>query len=243
MALTSAAAAGTPPAPATSLPENTINGVIHLLHQLLSYPYNLSPKDVTSLLTTHTQNLSPLSLPTAASLLAGDGASSTAAVSAVSGAAYHQPSYLSEEKLKTTNCRSSPPNYVVVNKLVEEGRSKIWPAGSLEERVQNLVKTWEMELLHKANPEDYITVDAETIILVNGMLMSFGILHWGYREGPFKGHDPSGELVQFFGTAIFELGEHSKTVKVEFFFDRGELLAGLIKVKSSDGSTGCPFMS
>ncbi|KAG8366575.1 hypothetical protein BUALT_Bualt17G0094200 [Buddleja alternifolia] len=56
------AAAGTPPETVTSLPETTINGVLHLLHQLLSSPYNLSPKDVASLLTTNTQNLSSLFL-------------------------------------------------------------------------------------------------------------------------------------------------------------------------------------
>ncbi|KAG8389803.1 hypothetical protein BUALT_Bualt01G0016500 [Buddleja alternifolia] len=229
------------------------------------------------------------------------------ATSAVVGDKYR--SYLTEEDLKTTNWRSGPPNYDFVNKLFEEGRTKIWPAGSLEERVQNLVKTWEMELVHKASPEDYKTLDAEKFILgVNGKryytleeakkvgggynvflqtslpaplrlynpdeetfdssqkaftttfprgfaieilqvysgppLIAFKFRHWGYMEGPFKGHDPTGELVEFFGTAVFELDEHSKMVKVEFFFDRGELLAGLTKGKTSDGSsTGCPFMS
>ena len=37
---------------------------------------------------------------------------------------------------------------------------KVWPAGSLEEKVQNLVKTWEMELFHKVNIEDFKTLDA-----------------------------------------------------------------------------------
>ena len=29
--------------------------------------------------------------------------------------------------------------------------------------------------------------------------------HWGYMEGPFKGHAPTGEMVQLFGMAIFEV--------------------------------------
>lgn len=29
--------------------------------------------------------------------------------------------------------------------------------------------------------------------------------HWGYMEGPFKGHEPTGEMVQLFGMAIFEV--------------------------------------
>lgn len=29
--------------------------------------------------------------------------------------------------------------------------------------------------------------------------------HWGYMEGPFKGHAPTGELVEVYGMAIFEV--------------------------------------
>lgn len=38
---------------------------------------------------------------------------------------------------------------------------QIWPPGSLEEQVQNLVKTWEMEIFHKTNPKDYKTLDPD----------------------------------------------------------------------------------
>lgn len=27
--------------------------------------------------------------------------------------------------------------------------------------------------------------------------------HWGYMEGPFKGHAPTGEKIEFYGMAIF----------------------------------------
>ncbi|KAG8379591.1 hypothetical protein BUALT_Bualt07G0104800 [Buddleja alternifolia] len=79
------AAASTPPAAATPLSDSAVNGVIQLLHQLLSAPYNLSPKDVASLLTTNTPNLSSLSLQTAAPLVAEN--SSAAADSAISAIA------------------------------------------------------------------------------------------------------------------------------------------------------------
>jgi hypothetical protein len=36
---------------------------------------------------------------------------------------------------------------------------KIWPPGSLEEKVQRLVKSWEMEIFHKTNIDDFKTLD------------------------------------------------------------------------------------
>ncbi|XP_059629674.1 pathogen-related protein-like [Cornus florida] len=73
--------------------------------------------------------------------------------------------------------------------------------------------------------------------------------HWGFMEGPFKGHSPTGELVEFYGMGIFELDEESKIVKVELFFDRGELLGGLMKGGASSDSvsadaisSNCPFL-
>ncbi|RVW85047.1 Pathogen-related protein [Vitis vinifera] len=207
------------------------------------------------------------------------------ASSVVEGDKYR--SYLSGDDEKNTEWRyGAPPNYDVVNKLFEEGRTKIWPAGSLEEKVQNLVKTWEMEIFHKTNPNEYKSLDPKkyTFSLNGGynplMLTSlpeklrvynpadetaqtshlafttafprgfaleilhvytgppvivYKFRHWGFVEGPFKGHAPTGEMVEFFGMAVFELDEHMKIVKVEFFYDRGELLGGLLKGTAMDG--------
>ncbi|KAM0013901.1 putative NTF2-like domain superfamily protein [Helianthus debilis subsp. tardiflorus] len=223
--------------------------------------------------------------------------------------------FMSGESEKNTTWKLGvPPNFDVVNKLFEEGRTKIWPTGSLEEQVQNLVKTWEMELFHKMKPQDFKTVDVTKLTFsVNGQkpltpkgvakigggynmflqtslpqnlrmydsseetvdtahklftttfprgfaveilqvysgppVIAYKFRHWGYMEGPFKGQPPTGELVELFGVCTMELDENFKIVKVEFFYDRGELLAGLIKGASAttlDSTTGgessaCPF--
>lgn len=45
----------------------------------------------------------------------------------------------------------------------------MWPKGSLEEVVENLVKTWEMELSHKTKVTDFKTIDQDKFcISVNG---------------------------------------------------------------------------
>lgn len=60
--------------------------------------------------------------------------------------------------------------------------SQVWPAGSLEEYVQNLVKTWEMELVHKANPDQYKSFDHKKCVLgVNGTCIS--LLFSCYKNG------------------------------------------------------------
>ncbi|XVF39124.1 hypothetical protein PTKIN_Ptkin01aG0010300 [Pterospermum kingtungense] len=222
--------------------------------------------------------------------------------------------YLHGDSEKNTKWRfGAPPNFDVVNKLFEEGRTKIWPPGSLEEKVQNLVKTWEMELFHKISPDDCKSVNLEKFtISVNGRkpltleevrkigggynnflqtslpehlrvynpaeetadsshvafttafprgfaleviqvysgppVIVYKFRHWAYMEGPFKGHAPTGELVEFYGISILEVDEQMKVLKVEFFFDRGELLGGLTKGDKLGSGTGepvastCPFL-
>ncbi|KAM7514714.1 hypothetical protein LguiA_004297 [Lonicera macranthoides] len=221
-------------------------------------------------------------------------------------------SFIYGEEEKNTKWRyGAPPNYDVVNKLFEEGRTKIWPPGSLEEKVQHMVKTWEMEMFNKLCFDDYKTVDPkkyrfslngrkgvtleekrklgggynsfmqtslpeefrcynpaeETIdsahmaftkafprgfaleilqVYSGPPVITYKFRHWGFKEGPFKGHAPTEEMVELYGMSVFELDENSKIVKVEFFFDRGELLGGLMKGSFSDTSTSamtsCPFL-
>ncbi|KAB2040440.1 hypothetical protein ES319_D02G083400v1 [Gossypium barbadense] len=70
--------------------------------------------------------------------------------------------------------------------------------------------------------------------------------HWGYNEGPFKGHAPTGDLVEFYGVAIYQ-DEGMKIGRVELFYERGELLGGLLKGAAIDSSameaaSSCPIL-
>uniref|UniRef100_A0A2N9EK34 Pathogen-related protein n=1 Tax=Fagus sylvatica TaxID=28930 RepID=A0A2N9EK34_FAGSY len=189
-------------------------------------------------------------------------------------------SYLSGEEVKNTKWRFGVPNYDVVNKLFEEGRTKIWPSGSLEEKVQNLLKTWEMEIFHKTSIDEFKSLDPKKYtfslndeetadsshielspqhshvvvaaleilqVYTGPPLIVFKFRHWGYMEGPFKGHAPTGEIIELYGMAIFELDEQMRVVKVEFFYDPGQLLGGLLKGASLDDSAeeqglSCPVL-
>ncbi|KAI5662365.1 hypothetical protein M9H77_21688 [Catharanthus roseus] len=204
-----------------------------------------------------------------------------------------------------------PPIFDSVNKLFEEGRTKEWPKGSLEEIVQNAVKSWEMELSHKTRIQDFKTINPEKFkLIVNGRqglsaeetleigsynallkssipeefkyykaeqesfesshdafrsafprgfaweviavytgppVISYKFRHWGYFEGPFKGHAPTGELVEFYGMGILKVDESLRAEDVEVYYDPAELFAGLLKGQPiSDDQTletasGCPF--
>ncbi|XP_042520915.1 pathogen-related protein-like [Macadamia integrifolia] len=209
----------------------------------------------------------------------------------------------------------APPTYDVVNKLFEEDRFKEWPTGSIEERLQNLIKTFEMELFHKICPDDNKTMNTQKFTLtINGgkpmsleeigkvggyrafwqtslgdrlraydpssetpesyqetfkttfprgfaleilqvysgpPVIAYKFRHWGYMEGPFKNHPPTGEKVELYGVGIVEVDESMLIEKVEFFYDAGELLAGLLKGPILEGfgydtspnsSLGCPFL-
>ncbi|MBA0765024.1 hypothetical protein Gotri_014287 [Gossypium trilobum] len=196
-------------------------------------------------------------------------------------------SYLHGEGELNTNWRyGGPPNYDIVNKLFEDERTKVWPPGSLEEKVQNLVKSWEMEIFHKASleklgggynpqlqtslPEELRCYDPEketdessckAFVTTFPRGFAFEVLkvytgppeivlkfrHWGYNEGPFKGHAPTGDLVEFYGVAIYQVDEGMEIGRVEFFYERGELLGGLLKGAAIDSSameaaSSCPIL-
>ncbi|XP_010537721.1 PREDICTED: pathogen-related protein isoform X2 [Tarenaya hassleriana] len=209
-----------------------------------------------------------------------------------------------------------PPSYDSVNRLFEQGRTKVWPEGSLEETVQNAIKSWEMELSHKIHLQDFKTINPEKFkLFVNGReglsaeetleLGSYNALlknslpkefqyykaeeetfesshdvfrsafprgfawevlavysgpptiaykfrHWGYFEGPYKGHAPTGEMVEFVGLGVLKVDESLRAEEVEIYYDPGELFGGLLKgpplpeTKTTDsteysGKQSCPF--
>ncbi|KAL7218381.1 hypothetical protein ACSBR2_011613 [Camellia fascicularis] len=219
-----------------------------------------------------------------------------------------------EETQKNTHWRhGGPPTYDVVNQLFEQGRTKEWPKGSLEETVQNAIKSWEMEVSHKTRIQDLKTVNPEKFkLIVNGReglsaeevvrlgtynallkndlpevfkyykaeeesfesshdvflsafprgfawevisvhsgppLIAFKFRHWGFFEGPYKGHAPTGEMVEFCGMGLLKVDESLKAEYVELYFDPGELFSGLLKGPATsesqpeqlESSTRCPF--
>ncbi|CAJ2659622.1 unnamed protein product [Trifolium pratense] len=174
-----------------------------------------------------------------------------------------------------------PPTYDLVNQLFEEGRTKEWPEGSLEETVQNAIKSWEMELSHKIRLQDFKTIVPEKFkLFVNDNFkpykaneetfesshevfksafprgfawevikvytgppeIAFKFRHWGFFEGPFKGHAPTGNMVQFFGLGTLKVDDALKVEEVEIYYDPAELLAGLLSSgDSSNKISACPF--
>mmetsp|Transcript_96788 Transcript_96788/g.242792 ORF Transcript_96788/g.242792 Transcript_96788/m.242792 type:complete len:298 (+) Transcript_96788:72-965(+) len=63
------------------------------------------------------------------------------------------------EPMPDVQWRFGKPNYARVNKAYFEGRSKVHPEGSLESVVNKLVKNWEVESHHIADPKQWKTMD------------------------------------------------------------------------------------
>ncbi|KAG8502440.1 hypothetical protein CXB51_000400 [Gossypium anomalum] len=223
-------------------------------------------------------------------------------------------SFLDDEADNVQWRHGGPPTYDVVNQLFEQGRTKEWEEGSLEEIVQNAIKTWEMELSHKVRLQDFKSINHEKFkLIVNGReglngeealkmgsynallknslpkefqyykadeesfessheafrsafprgfawevihvysgppLIAFKFRHWGIFEGPFKGHAPTGETVEFYGIATVKVDEGLKVEEVEVYYDPAQLFGGLLKgapisISSSPThhASACPFHS
>ncbi|KAL0306589.1 UNVERIFIED_CONTAM: Pathogen-related protein [Sesamum radiatum] len=76
-------------------------------------------------------------------------------------------------------------------------------------------------------------------------VITFKFRHWGYFEGPFKGHAPTGEMVQLFGVVILKVSfyiispctwdELMRAEEVEIYYDPAELFAPLLKAPLISG--------
>ncbi|KAJ8749203.1 hypothetical protein K2173_018676 [Erythroxylum novogranatense] len=228
-------------------------------------------------------------------------------------------SFLYDEAQTTEWRHGGPPSYDGVNHLFEEGRTKEWPKGSLEEIVQNAIKSWEMEVSHKTRLQDFKTINPEKFkLVVNGRqglsaeevlkigsynallknnlpeefqyyqaheesfessheafrtafprgfawellsvysgppVISFKFRHWGFFEGPFKGHAPTGQKVEFYGLGVLKVDESLRAEDVEIYYDPSELFGGLLrgpsvspseieintKTATASATHGCPF--
>ncbi|XAR68268.1 hypothetical protein NMG60_11003342 [Bertholletia excelsa] len=188
----------------------------------------------------------------------------------------------------------APPVYDDVNRLFEQGRTKEWPKGSLEETVQNAIKSWEMELSHKTRLQDFKTINPEKFrLLVNEGLsaeetlrmgsynallknslpkefkcyynaeeesfessheafrsafprgfawevmgvysgppeIAYKFRHWGFFEGPFKGHAPTGEMVELYGMGLLKVDENLRAEDVEISTIRRSFSAACLSQK------------
>ncbi|XAR68267.1 hypothetical protein NMG60_11003341 [Bertholletia excelsa] len=183
-------------------------------------------------------------------------------------------SLLADESQNTQWRHGGPPIFDAVNKLFEEGRTK-------------------MELSHKTRLEDFKTMNPEKFkLIVNGReglsaeetlrvgsynallktslpeefkyykaeeesfdsshdafrsafprgfawevigvysgppVIAYKFRHWGFFEGPFKGHAPTGEMVEFYGMGLLKVDESLRAEDVEIYYDPGELFSGLLK--------------
>lgn len=206
------------------------------------------------------------------------------------------------------------PIFHTVNRLFEQERTQVWPEGSIEELVQNAVKTWQMEISYKTNISHFKTINPEKFkLFVNGReglsaeetlqhgtykavlktslpkefqyhkveeesyetsddafksalprgfawevikvysgppVIAFKFRHWGYFEGPFKGHAPTGDKVEFYGVVVMKVDDSLRAEEVEIYYDPGELFGGLLKgslvsesenTPSNPSTNGCPF--
>ncbi|WOH05787.1 hypothetical protein DCAR_0625208 [Daucus carota subsp. sativus] len=202
-------------------------------------------------------------------------------------------SFLHDAVADTHWRHGASPTYDQVNLLFEEGRTKVWPEGSLEETVQNAIKSWEMELSHKTRLQDFQSINPDKFkLIVNGReglsgdetlkvgsynallknslpeelkyykaeeesfesshdafrsafprgfawevlgvysgppTIAYKFRHWAFFEGPFKGHAPTGEMVQFCGMGVLKVDEALKVEDCEIYYDPAELFAGLLK--------------
>lgn len=212
--------------------------------------------------------------------------------SGVRGAGDKYRSFLHDVGESTQWRHGGPPVYDDVNLLFEQGRTKVWAKGSLEETVQNAIKTWEMEVSHKTRLQDFQTINPHKFkLIVNGKeglsgeetlrvgsynallknslpqafkyykadeesfesshdafrsafprgfawevisvhsgppVIAYKFRHWGYFEGPFKGHAPTGDLLQFYGMGLLKVDESLRAEDVEIYYDPAELFAGLL---------------
>ncbi|KAK4850181.1 hypothetical protein QYF36_004543 [Acer negundo] len=78
-------------------------------------------------------------------------------------------------------------------------------------------------------------------------VIAYKFRHWGFFEGPFKGHAPIGEMVEFYGFGTLKVDQSPRAEDVEIYYDPAELFGGLLKgapiAETSQQTThqACPF--
>ncbi|KAF7085652.1 hypothetical protein CFC21_089055 [Triticum aestivum] len=95
-------------------------------------------------------------------------------------------------------------------------------------------------------PLEHRIYDPDVESLYGPPMGVFKFRHWGYMEGPFKGHPPHCRRIEFFGVRVFHVDEDTKVEKAEFFYERGNFLASFLSVPATSASaasaSGCLVM-
>lgn len=71
--------------------------------------------------------------------------------------------------------------------------------------------------------------------------ITFTWRHWGRFDGPYRGQEPTGELIEMFGMTLARVSAELKLEEVEHFYDQTQMLATLAGGRTADQQArGCP---
>ncbi|GAU35750.1 hypothetical protein TSUD_370160 [Trifolium subterraneum] len=63
--------------------------------------------------------------------------------------------------------------------------------------------------------------------------IAYKFRHWGFFEGPYKGHAPTGNMVEFYGFGTLKVDNLMKAEEVEIYYDPAEMMGGLLAGKKT----------
>ncbi|CAK4235304.1 unnamed protein product [Aphanomyces euteiches] len=121
--------------------------------------------------------------------------------------------------LEDTNIqwRIGRPEYALLDLAFLQGKTHNHAPPSLEWTVQNLIKKWEMEVSHKANINQWTTMNPET-----------------FKLQKKSENSEEGELIELKGFAIIDLDVSMRLNGMEFFFKVEPFLEALRKYNFSE---------
>ena len=65
------------------------------------------------------------------------------------------------------------------------------------------------------------------VFFVGPPRVAFSWRHWAHWTGPYKGKDPTGELVEMYGMAVAEVDENLKIKSIDVHYDPNQILMKL----------------
>ena len=65
------------------------------------------------------------------------------------------------------------------------------------------------------------------VFFVGPPRVAFSWRHWAHWTGPYKGKDPTGELLEMFGMAVAEVDENLKIKSIDVHYDPNQILMKL----------------